>query len=263
MTDPTRTQVANKVYEVAQGVDAVGYGRRIDDIPKDFARADGAREIAILTLTAASHDFELKPVMAALEKLAALDDWSHSFFVAHVTNKRPTFDWREAPMRKYKSFADFYQRELEHTFGTWENLQHTWNEVVKGKKTEQQARAEIAQQLAADPSVMPLATKDQAKTLRAEGGKKGGRGNLSSDTTKVNRGAEYLVRRLKRDHLEIAEALARGEFPSARAAAMAAGIVKPPTALDCLRRAWVKATKKERDTFLLEVQSGDHQEAAE
>ncbi len=37
--------------------------------------------------------------------------------------------------------------------------------------------------------------------------------------------AEYLVRRLKRDAPEVAEALARGDYKSARAAAVAAGIV--------------------------------------
>jgi hypothetical protein len=38
---------------------------------------------------------------------------------------------------------------------------------------------------------------------------------------------EYVVRRLKRDAPELATALARGEFPSARAAGIAAGFIKP------------------------------------
>lgn len=38
---------------------------------------------------------------------------------------------------------------------------------------------------------------------------------------------EYVVRRLKRDAPELAAALARGEFPSARDAGIAAGFVKP------------------------------------
>jgi hypothetical protein len=38
---------------------------------------------------------------------------------------------------------------------------------------------------------------------------------------------EYVVRRLKRDAPDLAAALARGEFPSARAAGIAAGFVKP------------------------------------
>ena len=48
-------------------------------------------------------------------------------------------------------------------------------------------------------------------------------GNVSS---RGNR-EEYVVRRLKRDAPELAKALARGEFPSARAAGIAAGFVKP------------------------------------
>ncbi len=57
-------------------------------------------------------------------------------------------------------------------------------------------------------------------------------------TPSTDRGASYLVRRLKRDAPEIALALARGEFTSARAAGIAAGIAKPPTMLSILRRAW-------------------------
>jgi hypothetical protein len=38
---------------------------------------------------------------------------------------------------------------------------------------------------------------------------------------------EYVVRRLKRDAPDLAVALARGEFPSARAAGIAAGFIKP------------------------------------
>lgn len=40
-------------------------------------------------------------------------------------------------------------------------------------------------------------------------------------------GADYIKARLRRDHPEIAEALERGEFKSARAAAIEAGIIKP------------------------------------
>lgn len=39
--------------------------------------------------------------------------------------------------------------------------------------------------------------------------------------------SEYVVSRLKRDSPELAEALTRGEFPSVRAAGIAAGFIKP------------------------------------
>jgi hypothetical protein len=65
--------------------------------------------------------------------------------------------------------------------------------------------------------------------------------------------AEYLVRRLKRDAPEIARQLADGTFRSARAAALAAGIINRPTALDRLRQAWRRATPEERRGFLQEI----------
>ncbi len=50
--------------------------------------------------------------------------------------------------------------------------------------------------------------------------------------------SEYLIARLKRDAPAVAEGLARGEYRSVRQAAIAAGIVKVPTALQQAKR-WV------------------------
>ena len=52
---------------------------------------------------------------------------------------------------------------------------------------------------------------------------------LGYDGNVVRRGnsEEYVVRRLKRDAPELATALAQGDFPSARAAGIAAGFIKP------------------------------------
>jgi chemotaxis response regulator CheB len=73
----------------------------------------------------------------------------------------------------------------------------------------------------------------------------------------VERGnsAGYLVRRLKRDHPQIAQALARGEYRSVRAAAIEAGIVKVPTPLEQLRKDWKKASSEEREIFRQEIES--------
>jgi hypothetical protein len=49
----------------------------------------------------------------------------------------------------------------------------------------------------------------------------------SDHNLEIGRGTAYLKARLQRDHPEIAEALDRGEFRSARAAAIEAGIIKP------------------------------------
>jgi hypothetical protein len=57
--------------------------------------------------------------------------------------------------------------------------------------------------------------------------------------------ADYLTARIARDHPKILERMKQGEFTSVRAAAKEAGIVKDPTPLQLLRRAWNKASKKE------------------
>jgi hypothetical protein len=89
--------------------------------------------------------------------------------------------------------------------------------------------ARDAAALAADEGVKPL----------AEGpGNPTGKNRNGSNTTKLDRGASYLVRRLKRDAPDIAQALARGEYKSARAAGIAAGIVRVPTPYELLCRAW-------------------------
>jgi hypothetical protein len=75
---------------------------------------------------------------------------------------------------------------------------------------------------AADSDVLPLHTHAQA-------GAKGGRGKKASNkvTSFSGNSAAYLVAKLKRDAPEFAERLAAGEFRSARAAALAAGVIKP------------------------------------
>lgn len=65
--------------------------------------------------------------------------------------------------------------------------------------------------------------------------------------------AAYLIGKLKRDAPDYAERLASGEFRSARAAALAAGIIKETTPLVKLRRAWKQASAEDRATFLAEV----------
>jgi hypothetical protein len=67
------------------------------------------------------------------------------------------------------------------------------------------------------------------------------------------RASRYRIARLKRDHPTIAEALARGEYRSVRAAAIAAGFVRELSPLDYLRRSWRKASAEDRATFLAEM----------
>lgn len=87
--------------------------------------------------------------------------------------------------------------------------------------------------------------------LRKVGRPKAGEGNGSNRTIPRGDNSAYLAARLRRDHpaAEFDEAV-RG---SVRQAAIAAGIVKVPTALDRLRREWSKATPTERAQFLEEI----------
>jgi len=62
--------------------------------------------------------------------------------------------------------------------------------------------------------------------------------------------ATYLARRIARDRPDILERMKAGEYRSVRAAAIDAGIVKVPTALELLRRAWAKASDEDREAFL-------------
>jgi hypothetical protein len=84
----------------------------------------------------------------------------------------------------------------------------------------------------------------------------GGKRNEQADNISLpihGTSAAYLIAKLKRDAPEYAERLAAGEFRSARAAALAAGIIKPTPVLVLLRRAWKHASDDERVTFLREV----------
>jgi hypothetical protein len=128
---------------------------------------------------------------------------------------------------------------IEPWLGKYEDLKETYARYERGDITREQGVRELeqkkAQELARDPAVKRLATESEANELRAIGGKRGGRGNKNlHDKIREVYGTsqEYLVRRLKRDAPDIAEALGRGEYPSARAAAKAAGIIKELTPLD-------------------------------
>jgi hypothetical protein len=76
-----------------------------------------------------------------------------------------------------------------------------------------------------------------------------GKATLLYKVAQYGTSQEYLIRRLKRDAPDIAEALGRGEYPSARAAAKAAGIIKTLSPFDLLKREWEKASEDERRRF--------------
>jgi hypothetical protein len=61
---------------------------------------------------------------------------------------------------------------------------------------------------------------------------------------------DYLLRRLAREAPDILASYERGEFPSAAAAARAAGIAKKESPMALVRRAWKNASAKERKQII-------------
>jgi hypothetical protein len=155
-------------------------------------------------------------------------------------------------MRSLKGFlnsktfsAKHAESELEEikTYKHWEVCGHkNLNDYLKAELgiSHRQLRGRLAQDLAVDPDVKPLADKGTNQHTR-------GVAISHSTNTLSSDSAERIVRRLKRDHKEIAAALARGEFPSARSAAIAAGFVKEPSLHQQVIRALPKLTREERD----------------
>lgn len=104
-----------------------------------------------------------------------------------------------------------------------------------------------AQRMAADLDVKPLAKHGNQE---GENNSRNRDDKIKSVPSPSGTSVSYLVRRLKRDAPEVAEALARGEYRSARAAGIAAGIVKVPTRLEVAKKDYLKLSKKERERFI-------------
>jgi hypothetical protein len=81
------------------------------------------------------------------------------------------------------------------------------------------------------------------------------KGEEKGDNVTFKRGnqAAYFLARLKRDRPDLLESFYKGDFKSARAAAIAAGIIKVKTPLEQLRTIWRKANEDERRIFLKEI----------
>jgi hypothetical protein len=106
-----------------------------------------------------------------------------------------------------------------------------------------------------DCSIAEAETAYQTRVLRtrSEAGAMGGKGNKAADDVSSfehGNSREYLASRIKRDRPDVFADLEAGKYPSVRQAAIAAGIVKVPTTLQVLTKAWGKATPEERRAFL-------------
>lgn len=70
------------------------------------------------------------------------------------------------------------------------------------------------------------------------------------------RDAAYFHERLQRDFPDVFKDLNTGVYPSVRAAALAAGLIKERTRLTELKNAWSKATAAERSDFIKWAKAG-------
>jgi len=149
--------------------------------------------------------------------------------------------WEGRERKDGDAFGSFYElatSPLWHGLGfTGEAKTLSYEDAVRYCKVR---HPKIAQKLQAEAPAV-------AKTGRPE------KGSQRPPLPKGSNNAVRLTARLKRHHPDIAERLAAGEFKSVRAAAIAAGIVTPPTPLDRLRTAWRKASADERQQFRSEI----------
>ena len=136
--------------------------------------------------------------------------------------------------RPFRTYSEFCQTRYPYGLGM---APEAIDQIIADAKRS-------AQEIAADPEVKPIPANGEV-----------GKGRSSNDIRPNQHGTsvDYLVRRLKRDAPEIADALGRGEFPSARAAGIAAGIIKVPTPLERIRKEWAKLNDEERAAFLEEI----------
>jgi hypothetical protein len=221
--EPTISQTANKIVEIAEGVRAVQgvVPRALHDMP-DLVHHKGAKEVAVLTVAVREQAFTFKPVMEALQVLSAGDvDWSKPFLVAHELAGAfggPSFDWKKAPDRSYASFEDFYRRELEATWGEWEQLQHTYAQIVRGEITEDQGRKIVLRNRGGQPDNKNASKNESGNTVR----------DATFDLRSNEKNSKaHIQARLELDRPDLA-VLVRTKQMSANAAAIEAGYRKKP-----------------------------------
>jgi hypothetical protein len=202
--------------------------RALEDLPADVT--PGARQVAMVTMHRSAQAELLEPIVTALRELEALPDWSGGFLV--IDNIRRT--WRDAPFKRYASFADFYQQELATTWGQWSELQATYSSYMAGELTTAQVEARLR------------------KTGRPP--KSDGKGD---NITFKGRGTSraYIVARLDRDGQDELAAAVRAHKISAIAAARRAGFRVDTPLLVIVRRAWRRMTPEDRATFRAEIAS--------
>lgn len=142
----------------------------------------------------------------------------------------------DAKGKPFASYADFCRARKPHGLG---RDPAEIDQLLKegAAKKSPQARAENPPVLLDGPG--PATEEEKA--------------NGVLNTNRPDRGstnADYLTARIARDHPDVLARMKAGEFPSVRAAAKVAGIVRDPTPLELMKRAWTRASKAEKDAFM-------------
>jgi hypothetical protein len=74
--------------------------------------------VAELTAWRTAQAHQIDRIMAALDVLEKLPDWTGGFLVCDSIS----YDWRTAPFTHYASFEDFFDTELKETWEEWDRL---------------------------------------------------------------------------------------------------------------------------------------------
>jgi hypothetical protein len=101
---------------------------------------------------------------------------------------------------------------------------------------------------ARDPKTIAEKAKPLAEHRRPTKEEEEDKGSMS--TINGRQDSSYLTARIARDCPAILEEMKAGKYPSVRAAAKAARVLKEAARLNVLKRAWGKASHEERDWFL-------------
>lgn len=130
----------------------------------------------------------------------------------------------------YGSFSEYFEDRVGQSFGTWAELENTYQYAHQNMPGLFGEKFERAQVVASRTTALHEEIAD-GKTLNSALGRPSVTQSDNKDniriTTPDNSGgtsADYLTRRIVRDHPEIAERMKAGEYKSVRAAALDAGI---------------------------------------
>lgn len=171
--------------------------------------------------------------------------------------------WRDRVMppdsRRYrlKRFEDYLTRPFREGLGFT-----SWWTIHAALETQGKAGVEAIDLIRKEVAAYDLKVRrDRQRTTGESWGQLADHGgdrrseDQGDNITLKSRGtsAAYLIAKLKREAPEMAERFIAGEFRSARAAALTAGIIKPTPVIIELRRAWKRATPEDRAIFRAEI----------